>query len=72
MKADQMTVEILPDGSLKITTDPVSAANHGGAEKMLLEMFKAIGAEAGDIETKHRHGKKYHGHSHSEGEHQHH
>ncbi len=72
MKNDTMLVEVLSDGSLKVTTDPVSAPNHMGAERMLLEMFKAIGAEAGDIETKHRHGKKYHGHSHSEGEHQHH
>lgn len=59
-KADKMEVEILPDGSLKVSIDPVSSANHGSAEKMLLEMLRALG---GDIETKHKHGKKYHSHS---------
>jgi hypothetical protein len=65
MKTDSMTVEVLADGSLKVSTDPVSAANHMGAENMLREMFKSLG---GDVVTKHRHGKKMHEHTHSQGQ----
>jgi len=33
--ADTFTVEILPDGTVKTTTDPISAANHQSAEAFL-------------------------------------
>lgn len=69
MKTDTMQVDILADGTLKIATDPVSAANHGGAEMMLREIFKSIG---GEVTTKHKHGKAgMHSHSHSHEKHQH-
>jgi hypothetical protein len=68
MPADKMEVEILADGTLKISIDPVSTANHGNAETMLREMFKAMG---GTVETKHRHGKKMHSHTHKHTHHQH-
>ncbi len=64
MKTDSMTIEILADGSLKVSVDPVSAGNHMPAEKMLLEMFKGIGADRNDITTTHKHGGKYHTHTH--------
>ena len=58
---DSMDIEILPDGSLKVSIDPVSAANHGSAEKMLLAMLKGLG---GEMKTTHRHGGRAHTHKH--------
>ena len=56
---DKMTIIILEDGSLKIETDKISAANHGGAEMLIREMVKA----AGGAETKIRKaGAHYHEH----------
>jgi hypothetical protein len=55
--ADKIEVEILDDGSLKISTDKISAVNHGGAEILIRELIAAAGGEA--VRT----GK--HGHSHS-------
>ena len=65
MKTDSMLVEILDDGSLKISIDPVSAANHGNAETVLREIFKSLG---GKVTTKHKHGKKMHEHTHKAGQ----
>ena len=64
MKTDTMTVEILADGMLKVSVDPVSAANHGGAEKMLRNILDSLG---GDVTTKHRHGKSFHSHADGHG-----
>lgn len=62
---DNIEVEILPDGSIKITTDPVSPQNHTSAEKLLL----AIG-EAGETHRKRKTGSSHH-HSHSHGKEEH-
>ena len=59
-KPDKFTVEVLADGSLKIETDKVSAANHINAEKFLSELFRVMG---GDAEIKHKHGKQIHAHT---------
>ena len=57
----------LPDGSIKITTDPVSAPNHTSAEKLL----RAIG-EAGKTTRRARRGHGHrHTHSHGKEEHTH-
>ena len=47
MKQDVIEVEVLAGGSIKTTTDPVSAPNHTSAEKLL----RAIG-EAGKTTRK--------------------
>jgi hypothetical protein len=60
MSADKFKIEILADGTLKITTDRVSAANHQNADNFIREMFKAAG---GEVEIQHRHGKKIHVHN---------
>jgi hypothetical protein len=57
---DSFRIEILDDGTLKVTTDKVSAANHVNADRFIREMFKAAG---GEVEIQHRHGKKIHHHS---------
>lgn len=42
---DTITVEILPDGTIKTETDTVSAANHTTAEGFLKEMFRLAGGK---------------------------
>jgi len=68
MPADKMIIEVLADGTLKVSVDPVSTANHGNAETLLREMFKAMG---GEVVTKHKHGKRMHEHKHGQTHHQH-
>ena len=41
MPNDTIKVEILEDGRLKITTDPISAANHTTAERLLQAIAQA-------------------------------
>lgn len=65
MKQDSIEVEILPNGDIKITTDPISPPNHTSAEKLLL----AIG-EAGKTHRKRKTGASHH-HSHSHGKEEH-
>lgn len=43
MNTDSMTIEILPDGTLKITTDKISAPNHANAEQFLRDTAKLMG-----------------------------
>lgn len=64
--ADKIEVEILDDGSLKITTGKISAANHGGAEILIRELIKSAGGEA----TREHHGHS-HQHDHERADHSH-
>lgn len=41
---DQISVEVLEDGTIKITTDQVSAANHVNADRMLKQLAVLMGA----------------------------
>lgn len=59
MAQDTITVDILPDGSIKVTTDPISAPNHGAAE-VLVRMI-AEGAGGTTTRTK-RSQHHHHGH----------
>jgi hypothetical protein len=70
MKTDQIEIEILPDGTLKLQTDDVSLANHTNAENLVREMSKLCGGPAAIRQKpgKHAHG---HGHSHGHGAGQH-
>lgn len=45
MNSDKLTIEILPDGTLKSSADGISAANHDNAENFL----RNIGRLAGGI-----------------------
>ena len=40
---DKMVIEILEDGTLKVTTDKISTPNHLGAENFLKEMGRLCG-----------------------------
>lgn len=69
---DAITIEILPDGTIKTTTDKVSMPNHSTAEGFLREMARVAG---GKTERKARAKKGIvHSHTHSHdglGEHSH-
>lgn len=61
--SDKIEVEILADGTLKVSTDRISQPNHLIAEKFLLDMGRLAGGEIT------RRGKKGVSHAHShEGE----
>jgi hypothetical protein len=43
VKIDSMTIEILADGAVKTTTDPISSPNHQNAEELLRFMARLAG-----------------------------
>jgi hypothetical protein len=45
MQIDRFKIEILEDGTIKTTTDAVSAANHDNAEQFLRAMAHLAGGE---------------------------
>jgi len=45
MQIDKLTIEILEDGTIKTTSDEVSAANHDNAEQFLRAMARLAGGE---------------------------
>ena len=66
--ADKIEIEVLADGSFKIITDKISAANHVGAEGLI----KLLIAQAGGEGTREiRKGHQHHTHSHDGIEHTH-
>lgn len=63
MKQDDIQIEILEDGTIKVITDPVSGANHANAEQFLRDMA----AKAGGETVRRRKGAGHaheHGHTH--------
>lgn len=59
--ADKLIIEVLEDGTIKTTTDAVSAANHANAEGFLRQMATLAG---GKSERTRRHGHGHHAHTH--------
>lgn len=49
---DKITIEVLEDGTIKVTTDRVSMPNHVNAEGFLRQMFALAG---GTVTRKARH-----------------
>jgi hypothetical protein len=41
--ADKITIEILADGTIKTTTDPISGQNHANADAFILAMSRLAG-----------------------------
>jgi hypothetical protein len=68
---DKIIVEILDDGTIKTTTDPISMANHQNAESFLREMGRLAGGTVKRIQkigkslTSALHKHTHDGHSHS-------
>jgi len=44
-ESDELYLEILPDGSLRLTTDLVSQANHLSAEHLVAFLARLLGGE---------------------------
>jgi len=65
--ADVIEIEILADGSLKTSTGRVSAANHGNAEKFLLDLARGCGGQTTRTRKVTGLGIAVHGHSHVHG-----
>lgn len=45
MSIDSMEIEVLADGTVKVTTDPISPANHMSCEQFLAFMARNLGGE---------------------------
>jgi hypothetical protein len=70
MPSDKMKIEILANGTIKTTTDAVSAANHSNAEAFLRDVAKLAGGETTrerrkDVNPAHHHHSHDEGHSHT-------
>ena len=46
MGNDEIEIEILPDGTLKITTDKISQANHRNADELMEFLAQKMGGPA--------------------------
>ena len=75
---DEISIEILPDGSLKVTTSKVSGPNHINAESFLNEMSRLSGGTPKrtkriDVNRKLtcNHDHDHHDHIHTDGGHGH-
>lgn len=64
-REDEITYEILPDGTIKWSTSKISAANHSSADEFLKEVERLAGGST--TKTKRQ---SAHAHAHAE-EHQH-
>jgi hypothetical protein len=60
---DVIKISILPDGTIKSETDPISGPNHQNAEGFL----STIAKQAGGKVTRERKGSGHHTHSHEHG-----
>lgn len=60
MKRDEINIEVLADGTIKMTTDKISQANHVNAEGFLQLMARLAG---GATEKQ----RKTQGHTHTHG-----
>lgn len=67
--ADKLDVEILADGSVKVTSGVVSMVNHSNAEAFLRELARGCGGET--TRVRRPDALVGHGHVHGQGEGQH-
>jgi len=69
MKFDNMTIEFLPDGRIKVITDKISMPNHTNADLFIKQLARDIGGEI--VYEKRTDSHSHHGlgeHSHSHGD----
>jgi hypothetical protein len=62
--SDKMRITILPDGSIKVQTDEISAPNHMEAEALLARLEELAGGKTEVEHAGHEHG---HTHTHADG-----
>lgn len=65
---DSFTIKILADGTIKMETSKVGAANHANAEQFFQTVARLAG---GETKREHASGHAHHQHSHSHGEGEH-
>lgn len=65
---DKFTIEVLEDGTVKTTTDKISAPNHQSAEHFMAMLAKFCG---GPVTRVRRNEGLHHHHHHEHGEHTH-
>lgn len=65
--SDRMKITILPDGSIKVQTDEISAPNHMEAEALLAELEKKAGGGTTVEATGHHAHEHGHVHTHEDG-----
>ena len=59
--SDKLVIEILADGTVKVTSDAVSAVTHANAEALLRDIARGCGGETTRVRRSGAHG---HAHSH--------
>ena len=62
--SDTMSIEVLADGTIGVSTDKISGQNHVSADEFLAEVSKLAGGERVTTKKKNRFA---HAHSHSHG-----
>jgi len=62
--SDTMSIEVLADGTISVSTDKISGQNHVSADEFLAEVSKLAGGERVTTKKKNRFA---HAHSHSHG-----
>lgn len=53
MNADKMTIEILADGTIKTSTDKISAPNHASADAFLRDVAQLTGSHTTKTKRSH-------------------
>lgn len=61
---DSLIVDVLPDGTIRVSTDEVSDTNHMNAEKLLRFLAEEMGVSATRVKRGHAHS---HTHDHEHG-----
>lgn len=67
LQGDEILIEVLDSGDIRITTDPVSGPNHMAAEGLLRTIGEIAGGQTQRVRrrsTKVQHKQHIHGHSH--------
>lgn len=63
MQEDSLAIEILEDGTIKISTDQISPANHLSADQFLKLLAELAGGETTRAKNRHAH-THHHEHEH--------
>lgn len=68
MNQDEIIIEILPNGDIKVTTDEVSGPNHSVAEGLIAFLSQHAGGPVSQVRkpghTHHHHGDLRYHHKH--------
>lgn len=69
IKEDVIDIEVLSDGTVKVTTPKISSANHMSADQLLGEVARTMGGETKITKRSahthtHAHGVEHEGHKH--------